>query len=306
VQDALFDAEEHLHAELAGGRAFVDIVDHYGTPAEVAAAYLETAGLEPGQTAGLAPTPPPVGATSDWEPAGPPPVAPPPAGPPAGAAPVLRAQAARQSAWRDVFGVFIDPQVWKSLLYMLISLGTGIAYFTIVVTMVSTSLGTSVLIVGLPLLLLTLALVRGMALAEGRLVEGLLGERMPRRPRAEIPGSFFQRLWFWLKDGRTWASMVYLVLMLPLGIVYFVFAVTGIATGLGLIAAPFAELLGKPHDWFDITINGVTHFWHMPVWSMPVSIIVGFLVLLGWFHAFRWIGRGHATYAKAMLVRLAK
>ncbi len=44
----------------------------------------------------------------------------------------------------------------------------------------------------------------------------------------------------------------------------------------------------------------------MPAWSMPWSIIVGFLLLLGWFHAFRWIGRGHATYAKAMLVRLVK
>jgi hypothetical protein len=95
------------------------------------------------------------------------------------------------------------------------------------------------------------------------------------------------------------------VLMLPLGVVYFTFAVTGIATGLGLIAVPFVEI-GGPHHWFDITINGVAHFWDMPVWSMPLSIIVGFLVLLGWFHAIRWIGRGHATYAKAMLVRLAK
>ena len=43
VQDALFDAEEHLQAEMAAGRGFAEIVDHYGTPAEVAAAYLETA-----------------------------------------------------------------------------------------------------------------------------------------------------------------------------------------------------------------------------------------------------------------------
>ena len=308
VQDALFDAEEHLHAEVAAGRAFEDVVDHYGSPAEVAAAYLETAGAELGLVAAGVPAAA-LDAGPYQEPAGPPPVAPPPAGPAPGsvpaAAPTPPAPVAPQSAWREVFGVFVDSQVWKSLLYMLISLGTGIAYFTVVVTMLSTSLGSSILIVGLPLLLLTLALVRGMALAEGRIVEALLGTRMPRRPRSEIPGSFFQRLWFWLKDGRTWASLVYLVLMLPLGIVYFVFAVTGIATGLGLIAAPFVEL-ARPHNWFDITINGVTRIWHMPVWSMPLSVIVGFLLLLGWFHAFRWIGRGHAGYAKAMLVRLAK
>ncbi len=189
VQDALFDAEEHLHAELAAGRAFEDIVDHYGTPAEVAAAYLETAGGEVGVVAAGAPAAP-LGAGPEQEPAGPPPVAPPPAGPApgsiSGAAPTP--PVAPRSAWREVFGVFVDPQVWKSLLYMLISLGTGIAYFTVVVTMLSTSLGSSILIIGLPLLLLTLALVRGMALAEGRLVEALLGTRMPRRPRSEIPG----------------------------------------------------------------------------------------------------------------------
>ena len=114
---------------------------------------------------------------------------------------------------------------------MIISLATGIFYFTVVVTMLSTSFGTSILIIGLPLLLLTLGFVRGMALFEGRLVELLLGTRMPRRPRADFPLPFFQRLWFWLRDGRTWASMVYLVLMLPLGIVYFTLAVTGLALG---------------------------------------------------------------------------
>ena len=167
--------------------------------------------------------------------------------------------------------MFIDPQVWKSLLYMLISLGTGIAYFTIVVTMLSTSLGSSVLIIGLPLLLLTLAFVRGMALAEGRLVEALLGTRMPRRPRAEIPGSFFQRLWFWLKDGRTWASLVYLVLMLPLGVVYFIFAVTGIATGLALIAAPFVQLGLPDTTGWSTPSTAWTHFWvHAGVVDAPV------------------------------------
>jgi hypothetical protein len=300
VQDALFDAEEHLHAELAAGRDFSQIVENYGTPAEVAAAYLETTDAKGAAWAVVAsPVAPAVAAPAEvgaesseatGAPANPPTVPVPPA---------------RTSVLRDILGVFVDPQVWKSLLYMLISLGTGIAYFTVVVTMVSMSVGTSVLIIGLPLLLLTLALVRGMALAEGRVVEALLGTRMPRRPRAEIPGSFFQRLWFWLKDARTWASMVYLTLMLPLGIAYFSFAVAGIATGLGLIVAPFAWL-GVGDRWVTWHIHGVEHVWMPSAWLTPISVIVGFLLLLGWFHAFRWIGRGHAAYAKAMLVRLAK
>ncbi len=301
VQDALFDAEEHLQAELAAGRVFAEIVEDYGTPAEVAAAYLGTSeepGTRPNVAGNVVPaapglsadaTPPPVVAAPGVGATGPVPPPPPPAYP---------------SVWHQIFGVVYDPRVWTSLLYMIISLATGIFYFTVVVTMLSTSFGTSVLIVGLPLLLLTLGFVRGMALFEGRLVEFLLGIRMPRRPRADLPRPFFQRLWFWLKDGRTWASMVYLVLMLPIGIVYFTFAVTGLALGIGLIALPFVQLIAG-HTWIDYGINGV-HEWLLPGWGMPFVVIAGFLVLLGWLHAFRWIGRGHAAYAKAMLVRLAR
>jgi uncharacterized membrane protein len=311
VQDALFDAEEHLQAELAAGRSFAEIVDHYGTPGEVAAAYLETAEdpgtrsiaarqLAPVRAAAADATPP-----ADQLQAGPPPVAggagmaavPPPVAP-------LPPEPVSPSAWHQIFGVFYDPRVWKSLLYMIISLATGIFYFTVVVTMLSTSFGTSILIIGLPLLLLTLGFVRGMALFEGRLVEFLLGTRMPRRPRADFPRPFFQRLWFWLRDGRTWASMVYLVLMLPLGIVYFTLAVTGLALGLGLIALPFVQLIAG-QTWIQYGVNDL-HEWLLPAWGMPFVVIAGFLVLLGWLHAFRWIGRGHAAYAKAMLVRLAK
>ena len=291
AQDAVFDAEEHLQAELAAGRDFAEIVNDYGTPGEVAAAYLETS-----EESGPRPVVAPQAATAVAASAGPPPVAPP--------LPAPAAAPTYPSMWQQIFGVFYDPRVWKSLLYMIISLATGIFYFTVVVTMLSTSFGTSILIVGLPLLLLTLGFVRGMALFEGRLVEFLLGTRMPRRPRADFPRPFFQRLWFWLRDGRTWASMVYLVLMLPIGIVYFTFAVTGLALGIGLIALPFVQLIAG-HTWIDYGING-SHEWLLPGWGMPFVVIAGFLVLLGWLHAFRWIGRGHAAYAKAMLVRLAK
>ena len=40
VQDALFDAEEHLQAEMAAGSQFAAVAQAYGSPDEVAAAYL--------------------------------------------------------------------------------------------------------------------------------------------------------------------------------------------------------------------------------------------------------------------------
>ena len=137
----------------------------------------------------------------------------------------------------------VDPSVYKALLYMLLSLATGIVYFTVVVTGVSTAGGMLVLIVGIPLFLLVLGMVRAMSLFESRLVEGLLGTRMPRRERAELPEASMpcSACGFWVRDGRTWASMAYMILMLPLGIAYFTIAVTGLAVGFGLIGTPFGH-----------------------------------------------------------------
>jgi len=81
---------------------------------------------------------------------------------------------------RDV--VLADPRAYTALLYMLLSLATGTLYFTWAVTGISLSLGLAILIIGIPFAILFFASVRGISLVEGRVVEALLGERMPRRP----------------------------------------------------------------------------------------------------------------------------
>ena len=65
---------------------------------------------------------------------------------------------------------------------MLLALATGIFYFTWVVTGVSMSAGLAVLIIGIPFVILYFGSVRLLSLVEGRIVEVMLGERMPRRP----------------------------------------------------------------------------------------------------------------------------
>jgi len=355
VQDALFDAEEHLQAEMAAGGAlgrgtaayekkFATVAEGYGTPEEVAAAYMGTAVVRKEapaahETPSVTEAPPvwapsvgaaaPLGATSatpqppggtqppvaplpvaegpaphmaGWPP--PAPGVPMPAGVQAGIAAAAGA-APTSSPWRQVFGVFADVTVWKTLIYMILSLATGIAYFTIVVTGLSTAGSMLVLIIGIPMFLAVLGIVRAIALFEGRLVEILLGIRMPRRPRATPPGmGFFQRIAFWLKDGRTWASMAYMLLMLPLGITYFTIAVTGLSVGFWLVASIVWGWF-RWADYHTIIYNGVTYYWWHS-WMIPIAVIVGVIVLVGMFHLIKWIGRGHAAFAKAMLVRLAK
>jgi len=275
VQDALFDAEEYLRdaiaeagaSGVAADAAFDAAVDAYGTPEEVAGAYRDAE-----LTVGAAlRTPAPAFARSSN--------------------PIVR-----------FFGIVADPQAWGAIFYMLLAFVTGIIYFTIAVTGVSLSLGLAVLIIGIPVALLTLGIVRAISFAEGRLVEGLLGTRMPRRPRV-VSGTatgerFLSRIKSWLTDWRTWTSMLYMVLQLPLGIIYFTILVTGASVSAALIAAPFLQQLTTHGVFFT---DGAYNYIIEP-WSFPFMVIGGVLGLFMTMWIAKGIGHLHGLYAKALLV----
>src|SRR5690606_21561959 len=102
---------------------------------------------------------------------------------------------ARRSLAGRFFGVAADPRAYASLFYMVLAMATGVFYFTWVVTGASVSLGLSITIIGIPLLVLFFGSVRLLSLVEGRIVEVMLGERMPRRPLYQAAGrSIWQRI----------------------------------------------------------------------------------------------------------------
>ena len=172
VQDALYDAEEYLRSELAAqpGRSeaevIADVAGSYGAPDEVAEIYRETElTVNRALRAPRADTGPVLRAAAEAS----------------GAAPTAQpAVPVQRSLLARFFGVVTDPHTYGALFYMLLSLATGIVYFTFVVTGVSLSAGLMILIIGIPLLVLFLGLIRVLSLVEGRIVEVLLGERMPR------------------------------------------------------------------------------------------------------------------------------
>jgi uncharacterized membrane protein len=280
VQDALYDAEEYLRAEVAAhpDKSEADVLEliasTYGAPEEVAAAYRDT---EVKVKAALK-TPPP------------------------------RAAAQASGTWR-FFGVFMDPRAYTSLFYMLLTLATGIVYFTFVVTGLSLSAGFAILIIGLPFFLAFIGMARVIALGEGRLLEAITGERMPRRPvHPGPPAGWWTRIAEMLKDVRTWTTLLYLMLMLPLGIVYFVIAIVGLAVGLRLLVAPviYAGLvLGwfpPGAQWGVLDINDWSIGTPDTVIGALVEVVLGVVILTLLMHAARGIARGHARLAKALLV----
>lgn len=206
-------------------------------------------------------------------------------------------QKVASSALGRILGVFVDPHSYGALFFMLLSLPLGVLYFTWAVTGVSLSLGLSILIFGFVFFLFFMSTVRAVALVECRVVEALLGERMPRRPFMVPPqGNWIERVKFWVKDKRTWLTILYMVLRLPLGIVYFVVTVTFLSFAFAFIAAPFAQLL------FDLPLIQVfERSYYLPFAAFPLFWLAGILDLLLLMHVARAFGRFHARIAKAML-----
>jgi uncharacterized membrane protein len=268
VQDALFDAEDYLRSALAErqGRTeaetIAEIATSYGAPEEVAAIYLDQ---EATVIKALQPPRP----------------------------------AARKGALAQFFGVLFEARTYGALFYMLLSLATGIFYFTWAVTGVSLGAGLSVLIVGIPFIVLFMGTVYALSLVEGRIVEVLLGVRMPRRPlQTQREGGFFSAVVDILKNPRTWGTLLYMVLMLPLGIVYFTIAITGLSLAGSLVAAPFASLAGWP-----LTFTWGYRAWEPAGWELVPLVAIGALLLMVLLYVARGVGYLHGQLAKLLLVK---
>ena len=265
VQDALYDAEDYLRSAVAEGDGSPEAVDAaieaYGTPEEIAAAYKKTEATVTKALRKPAPAP-------------------------------------AKTVLGRLFGVVADPAAWGALFYMLLALVTGIIYFTLITTGLSTTLGFAVLIIGIPFALLFIAVVRAVALAEGRIVEGLLGERMPRRPRITgQAGGIWERIKSWLADYRTWTTMLYMLLMLPIGVTYFTILVTAIAVSASFIALPFVQQIWQ----LPLFVFGDYYYVIQP-WAMPFVMLIGVLGLVGTLWLAKGIGIVHGAFAKVMLV----
>ena len=272
VQDALSDAEEYLRNALDNlktnkpavpeANAFASVVEEYGTPAEIADAYRK---IEARTSPSL----------------------------------VARTTQKNRSFLSRFFGVVIEPRAWGALLYLLFTLATGIIYFTWTVTGISVSLGLLILIIGIPIAGLFILSTRGLALLEGRMVEALLGIRMPHRPLfSPNDKGIWAKFKALLIDKYTWFSMVYMLLQLPLGIFYFTVFITLIAVSLGLVAAPIVGLVfNQPM----FVINNTQYF--LNGWVLPFTVIAGVLLFFLTLHLAKAIGGLHGKLAKTMLVR---
>ena len=182
------------------------------------------------------------------------------------------------------FGVVADPQSYLNIVYLLLGLPLGIAYFVFLVTGVSVGFGLVVIWVGVPILALVLLGSWAMCQFERVLANTLLKEDIPPVAREDRSGQseggdpslgaeerFFIGAWRRLKahlsDRLTWTGMFYLLLRFPLGIATFVIAVVLISVTGALLGAP-------AYYWVDEGIDFGT--WQVDeLWEAIILTLIG-------------------------------
>jgi hypothetical protein len=271
IQDALSDSEEHLRSALdtalaetpglAVEEALPALLEKYGEPAEVAAAYRDAeAFLTPFQAAA--------------------PAAPSP------------------SLFFRFFRILAEPRAWGAFLYTLLAFLFGMVYCAWAVVGGAVAIPSLLFIVGVPLTALFLLSLRGFGLLEGRIVEALLGERMPRKPffvsRDEKLTTKFKSLY---TEALTWKILVYMLLQFPLGLLYLGIVWGTFLFAFAFVTAPVLELI------FHIPLDLVGTDRFTPLWLLPFVFLAGLFLLPATLHMARWVGKLHGRYAKAMLVR---
>jgi signal transduction histidine kinase len=193
----------------------------------------------------------------------------------------------------------LSPRTWTAAAYLVASMAVGVFWFVVLATGLSVGLALVIVWVGVPVLALTMLAWRGGAWLERRWVGLTLGVRIPDPYRPLPAGGLLARWGAMAADPATWKDLAYLVLLLPLGIAWFVVTVTLWAVALTSLTAPAYYWLPSGRLGFD---NGAGV--NFVVDTLPEALVVAaagalLCVVAAW--ATRGMAIAHAAVAQGLL-----
>jgi putative sensor protein len=134
-----------------------------------------------------------------------------------------------------------DPTTYRSSFHLLADLAIGTATFTVFVTLLATSAALAVTLVGIPILVVTLLLARGLGGLERRRAGVLLGVDVA------APSHQGRGIWSPLRDKADWRALGYTLLLFPMGVVSGTVVLAGWSTAVAAITHPlYAVFLDEP------------------------------------------------------------
>lgn len=189
---------------------------------------------------------------------------------------------------------FLEARTWGALVYVWLGFPLGLAWFVGLTVGIATGAALTIVWIGVVLLFVTFLAAWGAEGLERQLAIWLLGAKVAeRRPRPAGPESFRA----WAKSVFTraplWKGLLFLAIRFPLGVAGWVVSVVSLSVSGGLLAAPFALLVGGSVDlgfWSPLTLGE----------ALPVSLL-GLLLLIVTFHLHRAMGWIWARLAELLL-----
>src|SRR4051812_11696043 len=128
---------------------------------------------------------------------------------------------------------------WSEFLYVATALPLGIAWLTVLVTLLAVGISTAVVTIGIPILAATVLVWRWGADTERQRAALALGAPIARPRRAvAASGRLIDRWAARLKDPTTWRDLGYMLLLGPVGIVAGTIVIALWSAALGALVAP--------------------------------------------------------------------
>lgn len=263
IQDAMMDAELHFRAALNDTQhlSIQSIIDDYGSATETAQTYCEMESTVAFAYNGS-----------------------------------VRPPAQKDS--KKVYSILKETAVYQALAFNFLSLPLGIVYLAWTMFVGATSLAASLFVVGAPALAFYLKTMQYFSLFEGRLIESLLGERMPRRANYLQQNEnlkISQRIKLLLGQKQAWTSALYLALKLPISVLTLFISVIPACFSIGLILTPIVDpLIHTLNPAYQIDL---AFYW------FPLTLPVGLCCLILSLKLTKYLTKLQSDFAKAMLVK---
>lgn len=171
-------------------------------------------------------------------------------------------------------------RTWRVLTHVLLDLVIGTITFTIIISLLATSVGLLVtFIFAVPVAWLLFVIATGLGRVERTRFAALLDVELAPPYPALSPGSWWSHLIQRVRSAGRWREILYLLLLLPLGVVTFCAAVISWCGSLALLGLPFyaSSLPGGTAKFglFEVSPGGSAI-------ALAMLGLVGVLVLAPW------------------------
>jgi signal transduction histidine kinase len=205
------------------------------------------------------------------------------------------------SALGRALAPLLQPRTLTATIYLLVSMFVGLTWHVVLATGLLLGVGTLIVWVGVFVLALTLLAWRGGAWLERRWVRAMLGVHIPDPYRPLPAGSLWRRARVLAADPATWKDLAYLIVLFPLGLIWFVVTTTLWTLALGMLTAPL---------WYWIPADGAVALFengdrsYLVLDTLPEAILVGvagaaLCVAAAW--AVKGMAAAHGAVALALL-----